>query len=421
MMRNVPLLLLAGLVCRVHAGFASLPRCPAPRRVDRVLLLAPSPPTLSLRDTRARLLRELEVETERRPPDGPAEDDPAAPLAIAACRAGDARKARTVSALRVSHLTSATSFFVCMVGTSKAQINAIVKNVEDEMAEEFGRVGSRQGKAVGGWVCLDYDSVVVNIFSEDAHEYYGIEKYWSAAQALDLSGVLTPDAPAGAGAEVAVEEDVDDWTLDDDWSLTEDEIATANRFNIADGEPDSVEQAAVEAAPFDWSLPARVQAMKGQGDATTTAADPLVAVENDDDDDAELFASFGEPIESGPPAGVEAQIATTEEEEVAAAAAALLDEFDEDEADDAAWALGDAKLRALVERAERGARAAVEPSAADVADEERNEDGAAAGGWQSMMAGDGWDESALEAEFAPDLDAEEAAGKEEDALDDLLG
>ena len=403
MMRHV--LLLAGLVC-VQAGFASLPRCTAPRRVDRIVLLAQSSPTLSQRNTRARLFKELEVVADAGPPDGPAESDPAAPLAIVACKAGDARKARTVSALRVSHLTSATSFFVCMTGSSKAQINAIVRNVEDEMKEEFGRVGSRQGKAVGGWVCLDYDSIVVNIFSEDAHEYYGIEKYWSAAQPLDLSGVLTPDAPAAAGAEVAVEDEEDDWTLDDDWSLTDDEIATANRFDVADGESDSVEQAVGEAAPFDWSLPARVQAMKGQGDEATVAA--VV----DDEDDDELFAGFDEPIESAPLEAAEAQIATTEEEEVAAEAAALLDEFDEDEADDAAWALGDAKLRALVERAERGARKAVEPSA----DEERKEEGAAAGGWQSMMAGDGWDESALEAEFAPD-----DAGKDDEALDNLFG
>lgn len=119
--------------------------------------------------------------------------------------------------MRVSHLTSATNFFVNMVGRSKAQINAIVKNIEDAVDEEHGRRPYRQGRAMGGWVCLDFDSVVVNVFSEEQREYYALDKFWSAGQPLDLSGVLTPNAPE----ELADEQvELDDWELDDeDWSL----------------------------------------------------------------------------------------------------------------------------------------------------------------------------------------------------------
>ena len=119
--------------------------------------------------------------------------------------------------MRVSHLTSATNFFVNMVGRSKAQINAIVKNIEDAVDEEHGRRPYRQGRAMGGWVCLDFDSVVVNVFSEEQREYYALDKFWSAGQPLDLSGVLTPNAPEEP-ADDQVE--LDDWELDDeDWSL----------------------------------------------------------------------------------------------------------------------------------------------------------------------------------------------------------
>ena len=72
-----------------------------------------------------------------------------------------------MSALRVGHLTAATNYFVNMVGSSKAQINAIIKSVEDDAEEAGYRVGKRQGTAVSGWVCLDFDDVVVNVFSEE--------------------------------------------------------------------------------------------------------------------------------------------------------------------------------------------------------------------------------------------------------------
>lgn len=190
----------------------------------RVKMLS-APQRKSCKAVREELLRGIEEPTAPRALEGAAEEDPAAPLALAVASAADARKARDITALRVSHLTSATSFFVNAVGRSNAQIKAIVKNVEDELGERFGRVGRRQGKAEGGWVCLDYDDVIVNVFSEREREFYGIEKIWSAAQPLDLSDVLQPN---NAGEDVVVaaegvdEEDdwgEDDWTLDDDWTL----------------------------------------------------------------------------------------------------------------------------------------------------------------------------------------------------------
>jgi len=73
-----------------------------------------------------------------------------------------------------------------MVGRSKTQINAIVRNIEQVVEAEHGVRPDRQGKAIGGWLCLDFDSVVVNVFSEEQRANYGLEKFWSAGQPLNL-------------------------------------------------------------------------------------------------------------------------------------------------------------------------------------------------------------------------------------------
>ena len=212
-----------------HPTSAWSPAAPALARLGRALMVAPSPP-MSRRQIREKLIRDLERPDALKQPDGLAEEDPAAPLALAACRAGDDRKAKSISALRVGHLTSATSFFVSMVGSSKAQINAIVKNVEDELKDEFGRVANRQGKAMSGWVCLDYDSIIVNVFDEASRDFYGVEKYWGGAQALDLSDVLQPDAPEAA-IEAGGAGGSDDWELDDweieDWAIDDVDVQEA--------------------------------------------------------------------------------------------------------------------------------------------------------------------------------------------------
>ena len=314
-------------------------------------------------------------------PDGAAEDDPAAPLALAACAAADARKASDVTALRVSHLTSATSFFVSMVGRSKAQINAIVKNVEDEVEEKLGRKCSRQGKAMSGWVCLDYDSVVVNVFSEAQRDYYGIEKYWAAAQPLDLSEVLVPGGFRDGDESVVAAEsaDVDDWEMDD-WSLDDWDLDDEGEEEDEEVEVGDVIGGGDGPVAFDFT------------------PRPETTVESSDDD---LFGDFGAASAVEEEVLAEAAIATEEEEEAASEAAeALLDEFmDADPNDEAAWALGDERLREIVERAERGARAATTEGGAKEEEE--------VPAWRKAMMEDGFSEADLEKELALDLDEED--------------
>ena len=47
------------------------------------------------------------------------------------------------------------------------------------------------GHRGGIWILLDFSSVVVHIFNEEAREFYDLERLWSDATPVDLSGVLT--------------------------------------------------------------------------------------------------------------------------------------------------------------------------------------------------------------------------------------
>ena len=48
-----------------------------------------------------------------------------------------------------------------------------------------------EGHRGGTWILLDFSSVVVHIFNEEAREFYDLERLWSDAAPVDLSGVLT--------------------------------------------------------------------------------------------------------------------------------------------------------------------------------------------------------------------------------------
>ena len=106
-------------------------------------------------------------------------------MALAAAKALDSKKGRDI--------TLADYFVICS-GGSNTQINALCDEVEKELDQLGEQPIHREGYRGGTWVLLDYGCVAVHVFNEEARAFYGLERLWSDGHALDLTGVLTPDA-----------------------------------------------------------------------------------------------------------------------------------------------------------------------------------------------------------------------------------
>jgi ribosome-associated protein len=130
-----------------------------------------------------------------------AEDDPVTPMIYAIAHAGDDRKARGICALRVSALTSVTTYFVTMTGKTRTQVNAIGVNVRDELNLKFGRDTVPQGDPASGWVVLDYGEAMVHIFTPEVKRFYELEKLWKNGQPLRLDGIVSPEGLTEAADE----------------------------------------------------------------------------------------------------------------------------------------------------------------------------------------------------------------------------
>ena len=112
-------------------------------------------------------------------------------IAILAAKALDSKKGEDIKVMEVTALTTLADYFVICTATSTTQIKALA-DVCEKMLKDAGEPPHHvEGHRGGTWILLDFSSVVVHIFNEEAREFYDLERLWSDATPVDLTGVLT--------------------------------------------------------------------------------------------------------------------------------------------------------------------------------------------------------------------------------------
>ena len=111
--------------------------------------------------------------------------------AILLAKALDGKKGEEIKVLKTEGLTTLADYFVICTATSTTQIKALADVCEKTLKDAGEPPHHVEGHRGGTWILLDFSSVVVHIFNEEAREFYDLERLWSDAAPVDLSGVLT--------------------------------------------------------------------------------------------------------------------------------------------------------------------------------------------------------------------------------------
>lgn len=91
-------------------------------------------------------------------------------------------KARDITVLDVSHLTSMTECMIIASADSARQTRALANHVHEKMKALGVPTLGMEGAQTGEWVLLDLGSVIVHIMQPAVRQYYDLEGLWGAAQ-----------------------------------------------------------------------------------------------------------------------------------------------------------------------------------------------------------------------------------------------
>jgi len=137
-----------------------------------------------------RVPRPPRPERERRlpaPAPAVAEPDDGRDRALAAVAAGLDKKAEEPLVLDVRELSGVADYFVLMSADSDRQAAAIADAIDDRLTGVGATRLGTEGRSGGGWVLLDYGSVVVHVMAPDTRRFYDLEGLWADAPRVAVS------------------------------------------------------------------------------------------------------------------------------------------------------------------------------------------------------------------------------------------
>lgn len=117
-----------------------------------------------------------------------------AEIAAIAAKALDDKKARDIKVLKTDKQTVLADYFVICNGTSSTHIKALVDEVDRKLSEAGEPPIRREGMRSDIWVLMDFGSVIVHVFTDEARKFYNLERLWSDSEEVPLSSLPGPQA-----------------------------------------------------------------------------------------------------------------------------------------------------------------------------------------------------------------------------------
>ena len=109
---------------------------------------------------------------------------------ILTAKAISSKKGLNIKLIEIGDISSLADYMVIATGTSSTHVKAIADEVEYQLDEAGISVSHIEGYRSNSWILLDYVDVIVHIFSDEAREFYDLERPWQDGKEIDISDIV---------------------------------------------------------------------------------------------------------------------------------------------------------------------------------------------------------------------------------------
>ena len=103
-----------------------------------------------------------------------------------AAKALEEKKAEDIRVIDIREISTIADFFVIAIGTNQNQLQAMRDAVDEELYKAGYHTKQVEGNQNSSWILMDYNDIIVHIFSKEDRLFYDLERMWTDGKTIAL-------------------------------------------------------------------------------------------------------------------------------------------------------------------------------------------------------------------------------------------
>lgn len=106
-----------------------------------------------------------------------------------AIKALEDKKASDIRIIDIRDVSVIADYFVIASGTNRNQIQAMADSAEEALGKAGYAPRHIEGYNTANWILMDYNDIILHIFSEEDRLFYDLERIWRDGKAIDIADI----------------------------------------------------------------------------------------------------------------------------------------------------------------------------------------------------------------------------------------
>ena len=111
-------------------------------------------------------------------------------IAYEVTKALDEKKGNDIKLLKIDKVSSLADYFLICTGTSNTHVRTLCDYAQYTLEQLGEPMLGREGHRGNTWELLDFGSIVVHVFTQEAREFYSLERLWADAEEINISDIV---------------------------------------------------------------------------------------------------------------------------------------------------------------------------------------------------------------------------------------
>ena len=107
-------------------------------------------------------------------------------LAKIAVAALEDKKAEDVRIIDIREISPIADYFIIADGANQNQIQAMQDAAEEALFHAGAKARQIEGNKSSTWILMDYNDIIIHIFSKEDRLFYDLERIWRDGKAIDV-------------------------------------------------------------------------------------------------------------------------------------------------------------------------------------------------------------------------------------------